>query len=150
MSRIVTKQTKWHVRRAKTQISLGIRPVAQADLSLRCALKELLRTQAFFKWTAKTLIRLCGCPGWSESSLGAHAILLVLSRCGSYYMYSEDPFRTRCRSAKTEYILLMWRVWSKKWLIVQNTMYHSEYKDVSCFFFFFFLFFFFFFINGYL
>ena len=27
MSRIVTKQTKWHVRPTKTQISLGIRPV---------------------------------------------------------------------------------------------------------------------------
>ena len=25
-----------------------------------------------------------GCPGWSESSLGAHAILLVFSRGGSY------------------------------------------------------------------
>ena len=33
--------------------------------------------------TAKTLIRLGGCPGWSESSLGAHAILLVLSWGGS-------------------------------------------------------------------
>ena len=30
-------------------------------------------------WTAKTLIRVGGFPGWSESSLGAHAILLVLS-----------------------------------------------------------------------
>ena len=30
------------------------------------------------------LIRLGRCPGWPESSLGAHAILLVLSRCGSY------------------------------------------------------------------
>ena len=29
--------------------------------------------------TGKTLIRLGGCPGWSESSLGAHATLLVLS-----------------------------------------------------------------------
>ena len=29
--------------------------------------------------TAKTLIWLGGCQGWSESSLGAHAILLVLS-----------------------------------------------------------------------
>ena len=27
LSRIVTKPTKWHVRPAKTQISLGIRPV---------------------------------------------------------------------------------------------------------------------------
>ena len=33
--------------------------------------------------TAKTLIRLGGCPGWSESLLGAHAILLVLSWGGS-------------------------------------------------------------------
>ena len=41
-------------------------------------------TQAFFMRTAKTLIRLGGCPGWPESSLGAHAILLVLSCAGSY------------------------------------------------------------------
>ena len=34
--------------------------------------------------TAKTLIRLGGCPGWSESLLGAHAILLVLSWGGSF------------------------------------------------------------------
>ena len=32
------------------------------------------------------LIRLGRCPGWSESSLGAHAILLVLSCCGSYFL----------------------------------------------------------------
>ena len=32
---------------------------------------------------AKTLIRLGRCLGWSESSLGAHAILLVLSWGGS-------------------------------------------------------------------
>ena len=36
-------------------------------------------------WTAKTLIRLGGCPGWSESWLGAHAILLVLSCHGSRF-----------------------------------------------------------------
>ena len=33
---------------------------------------------------AKTLIRRGGCPGLSESSLGAHAILLVLSWGGSF------------------------------------------------------------------
>ena len=32
---------------------------------------------------AKTLIRLGGWPGWSESSLGAQVILLVLSCCSS-------------------------------------------------------------------
>ena len=40
--------------------------------------------------TEKTLIRLGGCPGWSESSLGAHAILLVLS-CGGSYCECEQP-----------------------------------------------------------
>ena len=58
------KTNKMTVRPAKTQISLG--------------------TQAFFMRTVKTLIRLGGCPGWSESSLGAHATLLVLSWGGSY------------------------------------------------------------------
>ena len=33
------------------------------------------------------LIRLGRCPGWSESSLGAHAILLVLSWGGSYFIH---------------------------------------------------------------
>ena len=38
--------------------------------------------------TVKTLIRLGGCPGWSESSLGTHATLLVLSRVVSHvYMH---------------------------------------------------------------
>ena len=44
---------------------------AQSDQSLRCALSGQLRTQGSFMRTAKTLIRLGGCPGWSESSLGA-------------------------------------------------------------------------------
>ena len=41
--------------------------------------------------TAKTLLRLGGCPGCSESLLGAHAILLVLSRGGSYCYKGENP-----------------------------------------------------------
>ena len=45
MSRLMTKPTKWPVRPAKTQISLGIRPVT-------C-----------FLHAARTLIRLGGCPG---------------------------------------------------------------------------------------
>ena len=36
LSRIVTKPTKWHVRQAKPQISLGIRPVwSESSLSAR-------------------------------------------------------------------------------------------------------------------
>ena len=65
MSRLMTKPTKWHVRPAKTQITRKTR-------------------------TAKTLIRLSGCPGWSESSLGAHFILLVLSWGGSLMFNSTQ------------------------------------------------------------
>ena len=39
--------------------------------------------------TAKTLIRLGRCPGWSESSLGGHPILLVLSWGGSNLSWPE-------------------------------------------------------------
>ena len=34
-------------------------------------------------------IRLGGCPGWSESSLGAQAILLVLSWCGPFIVNQQ-------------------------------------------------------------
>ena len=47
--------------------------------------------QYFFKWTAKTLIRLGGCADWSVSSLGAMAILLVLSCGGSCIPCSWVP-----------------------------------------------------------
>ena len=40
--------------------------------------------------TAKILIRLGGCPGWSESLLGAHAILLVLSFAGSILIWNTE------------------------------------------------------------
>ena len=60
MSRNMTKPTYVTVRPAS----------AQFDQSLHCGLNRLLRTQAFFMRTTKTLIRLGGCPGWSESSLG--------------------------------------------------------------------------------
>ena len=53
---------------------------AQADLSLHWTHCYFV---GFVRRTAKTLIRLGGCPGWSVSSLGAHAILLVLSWGGS-------------------------------------------------------------------
>ena len=59
---------------------------AQSDQSLRCSLIGLLRTQAFFMRTANTLICLGGCPGWSESSLGALSILLVLVWGGSFHV----------------------------------------------------------------
>ena len=39
--------------------------------------------------TQRRLIRLGGCPGWYESSLGTHVSLLVLSRGGSYVVGTQ-------------------------------------------------------------
>ena len=82
MGRLMTKLTKW-LCPAKTQISLGIRPVwSESSLCAQWVAKD----PAFFMRTAKTLIRLGGCPGWSKSLLGTHAILLVLSWRGSDFI----------------------------------------------------------------
>ena len=55
--------------------------------------------------SAKTLIRLGGCPGWSESSLGAHATLLVLSWGGSInVLYGSNFFCLLPRVVYTYFI----------------------------------------------
>ena len=78
LSRIGTKQTKLHVRPAKTHPPSLIRVFAFRMKKARI-LSYPLSAQ-------RRLFRLGECPGWSESSLGAHVILLVLSRCGSFYL----------------------------------------------------------------
>ena len=72
MSRDMTKPTKWVCaqRRLRSACSWAS---AQSDQSLRCPHEETLGPLLPTKRTAKTLIRLGGCPGWSESLLGAHA-----------------------------------------------------------------------------
>ena len=72
ISNVMRNPTMWHVRPSKTRISLDIRPV-WSDSSL-CA-QWVARAKASFMRTAKTLSRLGGCPGWSESSMGAQVIL---------------------------------------------------------------------------
>ena len=72
------KTNKMSVCPVKTQISLGIYPVWSV-FTVRMKKAWVLP----IKRTVKTLIRLGGCPGWSESSLAA-VTLLVLSCRGSY------------------------------------------------------------------
>ena len=63
LSRRMTKPTKWHVRLAKTRISLGIRSwIFTVHMKKHWALNYLLSTQ-------QRLIRLGGCSGWSVKSL---------------------------------------------------------------------------------
>ena len=102
------------MRPAKTQISLGIRLVwpesslsawrklrslathwvhsEDSDqnghppclISLRCPREESFGPKLPIECTAKTLIRLGGCPGWSESSLGAQSLCWFGHVRGSY------------------------------------------------------------------
>ena len=54
---------------------------ARSDQSLCCELRGWLKTQGFITRPAKALIRLGGCPGWSELSLGArHFVGFVVLR----------------------------------------------------------------------
>ena len=80
---------------------------AKSDQSLHYVLNGLLRSQAFFMPTAKTLIRLGGCPDWSESLLGAQVILLVLLCSGSYCkcLKNLDDLQNCCNRTK------IWIVW---------------------------------------
>ena len=75
------KTTKWHVRPAKTQISLGICPVwSESSLCSQWIAKDLIFLDADSKDSDPT----GRMPRLIWSSLDAHVILLVLSRGGSY------------------------------------------------------------------
>ena len=63
MSHLTTKPTKWHVHPANTQISLAS---VQSDQSLHCLNEESLGPELPIECTTKTLIRLGGCPGWTD------------------------------------------------------------------------------------
>ena len=86
------KQTnKWHVRPAKTLIRLGRYKVwSESSLSAK-------ETLALSAQRRQTLIR----PLWSESSLGAHVSLLVLS-CGGSMKKSPGSTTFKDRSEITK------------------------------------------------
>ena len=68
LSRLMIKPTKWLCAQ---RILRSAWASAQSDQSLRCPHYESLVPELPTERSAKTLIRLDGCPGWSESSLGA-------------------------------------------------------------------------------
>ena len=71
LSRLVTKPTKWVCAQRRFRSAWAS---AQSDQSLRCPHEESLGPWLPTERTAKTLIRLGRCPGWSESSLGTHSL----------------------------------------------------------------------------
>ena len=80
---------------------------AQSDQSLRCP-DDKAWVLSYPLSAQRRLIRLSGCPGWSKSSLGAHATLLVLSWGGSYLnrvvlVYNNASKRCRRKSKCSTY-----------------------------------------------
>ena len=97
--------TPFKLHRDKTN-KMACAPSKDSDpslISLRCALNGQLRILAFFKQTAKTLIRLGGCSGWSESSLGAHAIFFFFCYNVAQTLGNFIFFQRRWRG-----VLLFW------------------------------------------
>ena len=80
MSWLMTKPTNDLCAQQRLRSALAS---AQFDQSLCCPYEEALGPRLSLERTAKTLIRLGECPGWSESLLGAKVILLVLLWGGS-------------------------------------------------------------------
>ena len=88
LSRLLTRPTKWHVLTAKTRMPRLIR-VFTVYMKKHWVLSypmsaqwRLIRLGGCPGWSESSL----GCPGWSESSFGAKVILLVLSQGGSFRM----------------------------------------------------------------
>ena len=75
------------VRSAKTQISLGIPPVWSVS-AVRMTKHWFLSYSLSAQWR---LVRLGGCPGWSESSLSTQVILSVLS---CFFSWPDQCFQT--------------------------------------------------------
>ena len=70
---------------------------AQSDQGDRCPPEAKLGPKRPIERTAKTLIRLGGCPGGSESSLGTKVILLVLLCGGSKCFFLESTYAAHIR-----------------------------------------------------
>ena len=68
MGRNTTKPAKWLCAQRRLRSAWAS---TQSDQSLCCPHEESLGSYLPIKRTAKTLIRLGGCPVWSESSLSA-------------------------------------------------------------------------------
>ena len=66
----MTKPTKWLCAQQRLRSAWAS---AESDQSLHCPHEETLGPKLPVEHTARTLIRLGRCPGWSESLLGAHS-----------------------------------------------------------------------------
>ena len=111
MSRLMTKATTWHVRPAKTWISLAIRTVwSEPSLSTWRKLGSLATHWA----PSDAYHQTDGCPGWCESSLGAQSFCFFCCffLCVFFFMRRLMHFGiTNCKCTETLHDRIMHSVW---------------------------------------
>ena len=107
MSRLMTKPAKWPLRPAKTQISLGIRPVwSESSLSA-------------WRNIESSATHWAHCEDWSDwadaqaadSSPGTQISLWVLSWNGSDLLGHEESYECSAQVGRIWSIYRLWCVW---------------------------------------
>ena len=100
------------VRPAKTQISLGmIHPPSLIRVFEVCMKKPWVLSYPLS--AQRRLIRLGGCPGWSESSLGAHSFCWFCHVSANIYFKNKIRFsenKLTKRHGKAEYLQLHYKI----------------------------------------
>ena len=91
----MTKPTMWLCAQRRLRSAWAC---TQSDQSLRCPHEETSGPQLPIKRKRKTQIRLGGCPGWSEFSLGAHSFY--------WFCHVVAHFMTNPESRMTEPVIV--------------------------------------------
>ena len=114
LSLLTTKPAKWLVRPAKTQLSIGIHPDwSESSLSAWRNVGFLATHKTHGEdWSDRANAQA------DQSSLGAHAILLVLSCCGSFVLQQSCSFVRKWSFMEVDHFL--------------NQMYHIKYNISTC------------------
>ena len=109
MSRLMTKPTKWHVRPAKTQISLGIRPVwSESSLSAWRKLRSLDTQWTHSEDSDQNQNQNQNCYWWHVQMTIIHQDLWWGKLVPSPYKRSEPSNRVFCSFSSRKASICKW------------------------------------------
>ena len=131
MSCLMTKPTKWLCAQWRLKSAWAS---TKSDQCLSLCAQWVAKDPSFLHADSKDSDQSGGCPGWSESSLSAHAILLVLSWGGPHAKCTWDTLATVWSSSVEGCCFWNWNTWVEEF----NAFYFFLYFNYLIFFFFFF------------
>ena len=125
ISRLMIKPTMWLCAQRRLRSAWAS---AQSDQSLRCPHEESSCPELPTERTAKTLIRLCGYSGWSESSLGAQSFCWFYHEVAHIFVlvqgWGDNTFYMGFEPNEFTAILHIWYVTLEKFN--PNIVYHDQ------------------------